>query len=187
MVVKMLIGFTGLAGCGKSTAAKHLAHEHNFTRFKMSDPLKNMLRTLFAEMGLDPDRIERMIEGDLKEVPVDILHRNTPRHAMQTLGTDWGRDMIHPNFWVTVASRKLAGAKGHVVVEDVRFDNEAKMIRLLGGRVVKIERHGHPGLSEAHESEAGVSRNVIDKVLHINGGVDQLQRAVSKAVLPIRS
>lgn len=173
----MLIGFTGLAGCGKSTAAMYLAHEHNWTRFRMADPLKNMLRTLFTDMGYDPPTVARMIEGDLKEVRNADL-TVTPRRAMQTLGTDWGRDMIHPDFWVRVASRKLAGAKGHVVVEDVRFDNEAKMIRLLGGRIVKIERHGHTGLSEAHASEAGVSRNVIDKVLHINGGVDQLQRAV---------
>ena len=35
---------------------------------------------------------EAHIEGALKEVPCELLGGKTPRYAMQTLGTEWGRD-----------------------------------------------------------------------------------------------
>jgi hypothetical protein len=44
---------------------------------------------------------------------------------MVTLGTEWGRDAVHPDLWV-----RLWAASGprtsRVVVEDVRFPNEVE-------------------------------------------------------------
>lgn len=60
---------------------------------------------------------------------------------MQTVGTEWGHDMIHRDLWVKVVEQKIRqvrreGATG-VVVSDVRFDNEADFIRdWHGGAVV---------------------------------------------------
>jgi hypothetical protein len=83
MTAARLIALTGYAGSGKSTLADILACEHGFTVVKFAGPLKAMLRAL----GLD----EREIEGDLKEQPCQLLAGHTPRRAMQTLGTEWGR------------------------------------------------------------------------------------------------
>ena len=47
-----------------------------------------MLRKLLACQGADAEMIRRMIDGDLKEAPTPLLEGRTPRHAMQTLGTD---------------------------------------------------------------------------------------------------
>lgn len=172
----MLIGFTGLAGCGKSTAAKYLEQEHNWTRARMADPLKNMLRSLYADMGYSGVDIERRVEGDLKETPDRLTARVTPRFLMQTLGTEWGRKMIYRDFWVDVAASRILSIKGHIVVEDVRFDNEAKMIRNLGGRIVHINRSGHGSTAGdgTHESEKGVWAGYVTDMWVINGGVDEL-------------
>lgn len=147
-----LVGLTGQAGSGKSTAAQVLI-DAGWVRIKMASPLKDMLRAI----GLTEDHIE----GQLKEVPCDLLMGQTPRHAMITLGTEWGRDIIHPDLWVTIAKSRIATALASglsVVVDDVRYDNEAEVIRDLGGVVVALERGA--GRSIAHKSEAGVKADM---------------------------
>lgn len=83
----------------------------------------------------------------------------TPRLALQTLGTEWGREM-YVNTWVDLAIRNakqvLAGrpyTQMHglqlidiamrcraVVIPDVRFKNEVDAIQSGGGMVVRIRR-----------------------------------------------
>ena len=179
----MLVGFTGLAGCGKSTAAKYLEQEHNWTRARMADPLKNMLRSLYADMGYSGVDIERRIEGDLKETPDRLTANNTPRQLMQTLGTEWGRKIVHRDFWVEVAASRILSINGHIVVEDIRFDNEAKVIRALGGRIIRIVRVGHTSAAGdgTHESEKGVWDEYVTEEWRITGGVDELLQRVTLA------
>jgi len=149
-----VIGLAGAAGSGKSTAAELLAG-HGFTRLRFAAPMKAALAGLLANFGVSRDRIGRMIEGDLKEVPAPELAHRTPRHAMQTLGTDWGRDQMDPDLWAGPMAQRgaeIAAAGGRVVFEDVRFSNEAAAIRALGGLVVKIEGRGAE-LASGHASE----------------------------------
>ena len=144
-----LVGISGRAGSGKTTASAELV-DAGWVRIKMADPLKDMLRAI----GLT----ESQIEGDLKELPCFLLQGKTPRHAMITLGTEWGRDMIGPNLWLTIARKRIRDAMGagfNVVVDDVRYDNEAELIRELGGVVVGIKRDTSKGID--HKSEAGVA------------------------------
>lgn len=142
-----LLGITGKAGSGKSTAAQVLL-DAGWTRIKFADPLKDMLRAI----GLD----DRHIEGHLKEVPCDLLRGKTPRWAMQTLGTEWGRECIAQDLWIALARRRIALAMAaglSVVVDDVRFENEAEVIRELGGMVLGLDRGDGAG---GHVSESGV-------------------------------
>jgi len=130
---KGLIAIVGYKGTGKTTAADHLVAAHGFYKVKFAEPLKEMLRT----MGLT----ERHLEGDLKEVPCDLLGGKTPRHAMQTLGTEWGRDIMDPDLWVRVWYEKvqfLIEDKCKVVVDDLRFPNELKALHALGGYIFLI-------------------------------------------------
>ena len=45
------IGFTGLAGAGKTTAAKWFEKEHGFQLISIADPLKEICRDLFLASG----------------------------------------------------------------------------------------------------------------------------------------
>ena len=159
-----LIGLTGKAGSGKSTAAQVLI-DAGWTRVKMAGPFKDMLRA----MGLT----DRHLEGDLKEVPCDLLQGQTPRHAMITLGTEWGRDIIGANLWIDLAARRIKDALDagcSVVVDDIRFDNEADTIRNLGGVVVGLHRETEIAIE--HKSESGV---VSDITYRNDGSMAELQ------------
>jgi hypothetical protein len=145
----MLIGLTGLAGSGKSVIANVLTTEFGFTRVKFAGPLKNMLRTMFTDMGFCGDDCDRMLEGDLKETVIPELGV-TPRLLMVTLGTEWGRDCVRTDLWTRLWSAQ-ADRFDRVVVDDVRFPNEVDLIRARGGELWRVER---PGLTAgAHVSE----------------------------------
>lgn len=142
-----VIGLSGFAGSGKTTAAKHLVEAHGFVTVKFAGPLKAMMRAL----GLG----EREIEGDLKEVGHHLLGHKTPRYAMQTLGTEWGRAHFGEGFWVNLARERvleILGTGGRVVIDDVRFPNEAATIKDLGGAVLRVYRPG-VGPVNAHASD----------------------------------
>ena len=168
----MIIGLSGDAGSGKSTAARYLIEKHCFTLHKMAGPLKNMLRAI----GLT----ERHIEGDLKEVPCDLLNGRTPRYAMQTLGTEWGRDMISNSFWGDIWEKTLPS--GNIVVDDCRFDNEVERVNRLGGLVIRIERVGlEKGEHSSHASEKvplGIHTTIIN-----DGTIDNLYAAVDYTII----
>lgn len=155
----MILGLSGAAGAGKSTAADILVREHGFVRVKFAGPLKAMLRGYLTHLDCDAATIERLIEGDLKEQPTSLLSGASPRYVMQTLGTEWGREFIHPDFWInawTAQARRIAATGRSVVADDCRFENEASAIRQAGGFVLRLKRPG-AGLTETqHRSEAGV-------------------------------
>lgn len=142
-----LIAFTGLAGSGKSTAAMFLVDTFGFRRMRFAGPLKDMMRAL----GLN----EREIEGDLKEKPCDLLAGKTPRFAMQTIGTEWGRDMIAPDIWIRAFKSAIANVPlaSPVVIDDCRFPNEAEAIKEVGGSIIKIVRLGAGAGAAGHTSE----------------------------------
>jgi hypothetical protein len=148
--MRPLIGFTGLARCGKGTAAEHLVRNHGFACVKFAGALKDMMRAL----GLTEDHIE----GHLKELPCDLLGGKTPRFAMQRLGTEFGRQTIADDIWIRAWCDRVSkvGPQYHgIVTDDTRFDNEAAAIRDAGGIVVRIiaNRDG-VGIAGAHASEA---------------------------------
>ncbi|MDE4059787.1 hypothetical protein [Phaeobacter gallaeciensis] len=192
-----VIGLCGAAGAGKSTVAAVLA-EYGYTRLRFADPLKSMLRTLLAAAGVAEDEVERMVEGDLKELPHPALGGKSPRLAMQTLGTEWGRTHLGLDFWVNTARRQIRailGRGGRVVVEDCRFPNEAEAIRAswpsdpadpLGGPFEFGQLWlvtGRGGIGQGHESEAHLSHLAPDLFLDNSGCLERLEAAVLAEVL----
>lgn len=176
-----LVGLAGLAGSGKSTAAQVLI-DKGYIRVKNASMLKGMLRLLYGVSDLKPVEIERRIEGDLKETPDPILMGKTPRHAMVTLGTEWGRDLIHPDLWATLwkAQASALMERGmNVVVDDVRFPNEEQALRDLGGSLYLIQRETQ-GISSGHISER-LELN-FDAVIPNTGTIEDLKGALLTAI-----
>lgn len=154
-----IVGFTGRKRSGKDTAAAVYV-QAGYTRLSFASPLKNMIAALLQYQGVPSSIIMDMIEGNAKEVPTPFLGGRSPRHCMQTLGTEWGRDLIKTNLWADV----LINTARHfplVVVSDVRFPNEVETIRKAGGVVYRINR---PGLvaNDHHSSEVQIDELDVD-------------------------
>jgi len=144
-----IVGITGRKRHGKDTAAGVLSIHFGYKTLRFADPLKQMLRDLYAIAGLTETAIDRKIDGDDKENPCPILRGATPRWAMQTLGTEW-RDGLNPgrshDLWSEIMRNRLlmttplAGNQLRAVIPDVRFPHEAAMIHELGGIIVRVRR-----------------------------------------------
>lgn len=142
-MTKKIVAFIGVKGSGKSTAAAAMVAS-GYAELKFADGLKAMLRTLLMMQRLSYSEADRWIEGDRKEEPCQYLDGHTPRYAMQTLGTEWGRWLMGESLWTDSLVARLA-AHTHVVISDARFSNEIEALRATGAYIVKIERPGEAG------------------------------------------
>lgn len=149
-----LIGITGLAGAGKDTLADMLVVHRGATKYSFAAPLKQALNAMFGwTMSQWDDRV-------WKETPIEWLGKS-PRQLAQTMGTEWGRELVHPNLWMLLAEQRYhahrrQSAPGPFVIADVRFENESDMIHANGGVVIKVVRPGVAAIN-AHVSEAGIT------------------------------
>jgi len=144
MPLPRIVAFTGPIGAGKTTAANCLRDTLQYEKVSFAKPLKDMLLAI----GCTPADVY----GEDKEKPSILLCGKTPRYAMQTLGTEWGRDLIGKELWVRVWQFECQKHR-LVTVDDARFPNEFAMIKSLNGIIIKIVRPGFH-LSMEHESES---------------------------------
>lgn len=171
-----VVALIGQAGAGKTEIAKHLVANHRYTRFRFADILEGMLR----EFGLT----EAEIDGELKETPSSLLLGQTPRYAKQTLGTEWGRYLIHPNIWVHVWKMRVTEFLGYadrVVCDDCRHDNETKTIYTFhGAQIWRVLRKDLPPRME-HSSEN--EELPFNKTIKNYGSIGELKTAVDGILL----
>jgi hypothetical protein len=138
----IVVGIKGFIGSGKSTVARHLVERWGFTGIRIAAPIKEMLRSLLRHRGCPKALIDRLVDGDLKELPTPWLNGKSPRDAMEGLG-EWGRERMHPDLWVNAATDSLRGSEPkRLVVEDVRLFNEEMAVRDMGGTVWEVWRPG---------------------------------------------
>lgn len=162
----MIIGLTGAAGCGKDTLANYLVIDGSWGKYSFASPLK---RGLSEMLNIPMDDIENPL---VKNEP-NYKFGKSIRYMMQSIGTEWGRGMISDDIWVSLAKENILTLKNRhagVVVSDVRFPNEANMIRDMGGFIIKITRdtdHYLNGIA-GHQSEAGIPDSKVDYVVENN-------------------
>lgn len=178
--MQRLLGIAGQAGAGKDTAARVLL-AHDWVQITFAGPIKDMLWALLVSR--DPDNFEMydgVLHGSRKGEPLAALNGRTARHALQTLGTEWGRNCIHSDIWIDTALDRARNCRGSVVITDVRFRNEAAAIRREGGKVLRIVRGDRdPGtIDGTHASEAEVDLLDVDGEIVNNGTIEDLHAAV---------
>lgn len=172
---KRLIGITGRAGSGKSTVAEFLI-EQGFQQIAFADPLKVGLAAILQEA------VEDLFSPERKEKPVRPYwpEHVTSRLLMQAVGTEGVRNNVDPNFWVWLAHEKFVKAETHVVVSDVRYEEEAEWVRAQGGKIWRLVRNNLPQITglKKHVSEQGISSHPDDVTLYNNGSLDELGYSV---------
>ena len=163
----MIIGLTGKAGSGKDTAAAKFV-ESGFEHYWFSKPMKDACKVIFGWT-------DEHVYGKLKEI-VDPRFGVSPRMALQTLGTEWGRDCINKDLWVNIAKMKMENTES-IVISDCRFDNEATIIRSMGGIIVNVVR-GDVEEVNTHTSETGINPALINITIENNGTIKQLHEKI---------
>lgn len=164
-----VIGIAGRARSGKDTVARFILAEIGGYTYSFADPIRGMMRALGIDLN-DPYWQAH------KEDVIPALGAS-PRRMMQTLGTDWGRQMINPDLWVRFAHQRLLSRGAGMIVPDVRFQNEADWVRRVGGRIIVLSRPDAPAV-EDHVSENGVALDPSDAVLFNTGTLEELQQSV---------
>lgn len=168
-----VIGITGRARSGKDTVADSIVTMIGGYRYSFADPIRAMLVPLGIDMAHPYWQAN-------KEKVIPALNAS-PRRLMQTLGTEWGRDLIDPNIWLTLANQRLITVGKGMVIPDVRFENEAEWVRSRGGKIIHVHRPDAETV-EAHTSEAGISPHDDDSLIINDGTLDQLRATVKEVV-----
>lgn len=178
----MLIGLHGRAGSGKDTAADFIekyAKNKTFKKFSFAQPLKDAVKIMFNLT--DEHIIEKKEDPVLNPDGSVKWHLNgqalSPRLILQWLGTDILRNQIKESFHVDNMRDRIKEALKDtdiVVITDVRFLNEAEMIKELGGFVIRLERNTTRTIHTGHASEQRI--DLVDHVIDNNGSLEDLEK-----------
>jgi len=168
----MLIGLAGGVGVGKTSIARELERHSDFIIMSYAQPLKAALTAL---TGLP---MEFFTEIELKEKPLEF--GKSPRQMMQLMGTEFVRAMVSEDFWTWRMRQRIESREGcHIIIDDVRFNNEADLVRKMGGRVVHLFRDFEcPTLHTKHRSEQAIDQSKDDVVFQC-GTLSEFESATS--------
>lgn len=202
----LTIGLSGRSGSGKDAVADAL-RSYGFARVAFADALRVEVATAWR-IGA-----EMLTARATKEMPLplfaagmcgdaafvawamakgyDLQEPRSARWVMQRWGTDFRRTQ-DPDYWVRQVRRWIGRRHGlghtRTVVTDVRMDNEAALIRQLGGHLVEVLRpdtdNGMRPDTATHSSEVG--RLVPDATIFNVGTLDDLRRSALGVVATLR-
>lgn len=148
----IVVGLVGFIGSGKGTAGD-LLKARGFRQDSFAAPVKDACAAIFGwnRAALEGDT---QSSRNFRETPDEFWseafgRRFTPREAMQKMGTECGRNVYHPDIWTKALEYRITAAQAaddrvNYVITDVRFPNEAKLIRELGGYVIEVARGDQP-------------------------------------------
>lgn len=186
----MLIGITGKSGVGKDTAADYLVEKFGYKKAPFAEGLRQEIfywirQNQFHNLPKDtPDDVLGALFKVCQTSSWDIALNEKPtpphiRRLLQWWGTDFRRKQDE-NYWIKKWINRnvdLILDDKPLIATDIRFRNEAGIIKSLGGIVIKIEREAKSELSDIaqqHESE-----NIFvscDVVVYNNKTIEEFQR-----------
>lgn len=162
-----LIAFAGRLNSGKDTAGQVFV-DLGYNKMAFADPIKEFALSL----GFDHCNVYGTQED--KMVPNKDWGLSG-REFMQKIGTNLFRNQsILPNIWVKALEIKIKKHPRPIVVTDLRFPDEAEMIRRNGGIIILIKRNQLE--IDSHVSENSLDQIVPDLVVENNGSLTQLQK-----------
>lgn len=175
----MIIGLSGYARSGKDTVAGMLMGLHGYERVAFADKI----RTLLYEM--DPLVMHNGVDFRLQDIvdskTWEVAKTEFPeiRRLLQDLGVG-ARELFGPQFWVHEAMKSMLENPKldfKYVVTDVRFKNEADMIKANHGQLWRINRLGVEAANE-HVSEHQLDDWKFDAVIENDGDMAELMQKV---------
>ena len=164
----MIIGLNGYAQSGKDTVAKILIENYGYERVAFADAIKDLLIKMnpILEDGYRLNEHVQEFGWELAKARPEV------RRLLQDLGLG-ARVIIDDHIWVVAALQKMYDVDKNYVITDVRFENEAVMVKQIFGEVWRIEREG-VGPINSHVSESQLSNWDFDRIINNNGTLEDL-------------
>lgn len=168
------IGLIGYSQSGKDTIASILVEKYGYTRIAFADKIREFLYKLNPMVACSPtgylqDLVNLVGWDDAKQEP-------QVRKLLQNLGNS-ARKIIDENVWVTLALGNI-DVNQRVVITDVRFENEAIMIKLMGGQLWRVKRIGVGPVND-HVSESELEGYKVDQIFVNSGTLKDLEVLVT--------
>lgn len=165
----LIIGLHGRAGAGKDTAADFLPDY--FCKLAFAKPLKDSAKVLF-------NFTDKQLYDPIEKEKVDQTWNKSPRQILQWLGTDILRNNIGTDFFLKHMKQRIEQSSYNCfVVVDIRFPNEAKFIKDMGGIIIEVARNKTGTIHSNHETEQRISEHLIDETITNDSTKDALKTA----------
>lgn len=179
-----LIGLCGRATAGKDAVADVLVREFGFVKIGWADPLYRLALWINPRISMFrrlSDYVDRYGWTEAKRIPAI-------RSFLQKLGTEGGRECLHPDVWIMVSAPTILDhikAGTPVVITNCRFSNEAQWVKDNGGVIVKVTRPGIDRCND-HKSEDGEADAFAQYEIHNGQGLLELGSAVKEFMGELR-
>ena len=172
-----LIGLTGYAGSGKDTFAKILVEKYGYTRIAFADPIRELLYAMNPIISGIPYGGNRTLVDLVNSIGWDEAKKEPEvRRLLQDLGVG-AREVIDSEIWVSTAFRKTGEPGKRYVITDVRFTNEADLVKQLSGQVWRVKRIDVDAVNN-HVSESEMDGYKVDQIFLNNGTIDELEALI---------
>ena len=173
-----LIGLSGYARSGKDTVAKILIDKYGYTRIGFADSIREFLLRINPILS-DGHRLGeyvKMYGWEITKAQTEV------RRLLQETGTV-ARDMFGADFWVSQVVREMGkNPDKKYVITDVRFQNEASMIKLNGGQIWRVERPEVSAINN-HISESDMDNYTPDQLIINSGSIEELELLIKTRML----
>ena len=172
----MIIGLSGYAQSGKDSVASILTSKYGFERVAFADAIRSILwemNPIVKDSGFTVQTVVHAYGWDKAKVVFPEMRR-----LLQELGVS-SRHTLGDQVWVSAALRKMDDKDKNYVISDVRFGNEAEIVKQLNGHLWRIKRQGVEAVN-SHISESGMDGYKVDQILHNGGTIEELELLVQQ-------
>jgi len=163
----MIIGLTGKRGVGKTVIANLISEKTNAPVLSFAGPLKEMIEK--AQICTHEELYFRKNEFS--------------RMMLQKIGTNIFRNQVDRRFWIKRMKERIFSdyyKSEIIIIDDVRFKNEAQYIKNNGGKVVQVIRGDIGFTIDNHESEMECELIVPDWIIDNNVPIEYLNTVISE-------
>lgn len=176
-----LIGlYSSVPQSGKTVVANYLMEKYGYHKLSFAKPLKEMLATMLTFTGMTRDEAHAYVWNERNKALILPGLKPTLRHALQTLGTEWGRDNMQHDLWLKLAELQLDSAvHARWVCDDMRFPNEAQMLFDHRAQLWRINRVGALKV-RPHPSEGQLDGHEFHHIIWNDNGLDELKKKVDE-------
>jgi hypothetical protein len=168
-----IIGLTGYAQSGKDTVANILVEKYGYKRIAFADKIRDFLYAMNPLVACSPSGY---LQGLVDLVGWDKAKQEPQvRMLLQNVGVA-AREVIAEDIWIISALANV-GVDDKIVIADVRFENEAEILKSLGGQIWRVKRLGVEAVNR-HISEIQMDGYKVDQIFINNGTIEDLENLI---------